>query len=83
MKISDSYSYVDQTSLRSGVSTKPKDRLASAAPSSDEDVVQGVFAQAAAQRADKVAQLQQQVQSGQYKVNDQAVSTRLVDAHLT
>ncbi len=83
MKVSDSYSYVDPTSLRPGVSNKSKDQLASAAPSAGEDVVQGVFAQAAAQRADKVAQLQQQVQSGQYKVNDQAVSKRLVDAHLT
>ncbi|HEX4168168.1 MAG TPA: flagellar biosynthesis anti-sigma factor FlgM [Bryobacteraceae bacterium] len=82
MRISNTYSYVNQTSLQTGISQKEKNMTQSAGSSSESDSVRGVFAKAAAQRATKIAQLQSQIQSGAYQIDDQAVSRQIIGSHL-
>ncbi len=78
MRITDTFSYIDQTSLRPGISSKTGQKLSAAEPKVESDFASSAVSSAAASHSAKVAQLQSQVQAGKYKIDDAAVSRKII-----
>ncbi len=81
MRIGEVYSYLPQSNVRSAAPALAKE-LPSDSESLDNDSVTGVAVTAADNRESRIAELRQQVQSGNYKVDAEAVSSKLIDSHL-
>ncbi len=82
MRISENYSYLPQSNMRSAIPAPAKEMISSSCEPVDSDSVTGVAATAAENRENRVAELRQQVQDGTYKVDPAEVASKLIDSHL-
>ncbi len=82
MRISENYSYPPSSGIRAAVPAPAREVLNSRVESQEVDSVSGVASGAAEARASRVAELQQSVQSGTYKIDAAEVSASIIDKHL-
>jgi Anti-sigma-28 factor, FlgM len=82
VRISETYSYLPQSSVRSAIPAPAKELLRATCEPLDTDSVSGVTVTAADNRESRVAELRRQVQDGTYKVDAAEVAGKLIDSHL-
>ncbi len=82
MRIGENYSYVPQSSIRTAVPARAREVLRPASESFVSDSVGGPALASAENRQARIEELRKTVQSGDYEVNAEEVSAKIIDSHL-
>lgn len=82
MRIGENYSYLPQSSIRAAVPARAREVLRPASESLESDSVSGAALVDAGKREALIQELRDSVQSGNYRVDAEEVSARIIDRHL-
>jgi anti-sigma28 factor (negative regulator of flagellin synthesis) len=82
VRIGENHSYLPQSSIRSAVPVRARDILKPTSDSAGSDSVSGAALVHADNREARIEELRKSVQSGDYQVDAEELSAKIIDRHL-
>lgn len=82
MRIGENYSYLPQSSIRAAVPAPAREILRPASEALESDSVSGPALVNTGNREARIEELRKAVQSGEYEIDTEEVSAKIIDHHV-